>query len=138
MATLRDAAHEEYGMYAHGQAAIVLIEAYAMTGDEKLHEPAQRAIRFIEHAQHERGGWRYQPGQPGDTSVFGWQLMALQSARASGSNLQIDEATLKLANYYLDLVSPRSSAREVSENKERYRQAGVLYRYQPDASRRRP
>ncbi len=128
---LRDETNSEYGMYSHGQAAIVLVEAYAMTGDEKLRDPAQRAIRFIEKAQHERGGWRYQPHQEGDTSVFGWQLMALQSARASGSGLQVDSATLKLADYFLDLVSRRVSPRELRDAKERFRQEGVLYRYQP-------
>ncbi len=122
---------EEYGMYTHGQASIVVIEAYAMTGDEKLRDPAQRAIRFIEKAQHERGGWRYRPGEEGDTSVFGWQLMALQSARSSGSGLQVDDATLKLADYYLDLVSRRTGSREDAEGGDRYRLAGVLYRYQP-------
>ena len=70
------------GMYAHGQGAIVLCEALAMTGDEQLRDPAQRAIDFIENAQHRQGGWRYQPGQPGDTSVLGWHLMAIQSARS--------------------------------------------------------
>lgn len=129
---LRDSQSQEFGMYAHGQAAIVLIEAYAMTGDQKLRDGAQRAIRFIEDAQHERGGWRYQPGQAGDTSVFGWQLMALQSARASGSGLQVDEATLKLADQFLDSVSRRTSPSEVAELKERFRQPGVLYRYQAD------
>lgn len=128
---LRAGLDNEFGMYTHGQAAIVLIEAYAMTGDEKLRDPAQRAIRFIEKAQHERGGWRYLPGQEGDTSVFGWQLMALQSARASGSGLQVSDETLQLADYYLDLVSRRATAREESDLREKYRMAGVLYRYQP-------
>ncbi len=27
------------------------------------------------------GGWRYEPHQPGDTSVTGWQLMALKSGQ---------------------------------------------------------
>jgi hypothetical protein len=127
---LRAGLDNEFGMYTHGQAAIVLIEAYAMTGDEKLRDPAQRAIRFIEKAQHERGGWRYLPGQEGDTSVFGWQLMALQSARASGSGLQVREETLQLADYFLDLVSRRNSDND-GEYREKYRKAGVLYRYQP-------
>lgn len=71
-----------YGrMYAHGQAAIALCEAYALTGDTKLRGPAQRAIDFIVDAQHPAGGWRYAPREPGDTSVVGWQLMALRSAQ---------------------------------------------------------
>jgi hypothetical protein len=93
------------GMYAHGQATIVLCEALAMTGDQKLQEPAQLAINFIEDAQHDQGGWRYQPGQAGDTSVFGWQMMALQSGRAPQLNLDVDDATLKLADYFLDQVA---------------------------------
>ena len=90
------------GMYAHGQGAIVLCEAYAMTGDEMLREPAQRAIDFIVEAQHPAGGWRYRPGEPGDTSVLGWQVMALQSARVAG--IQVPEETLELAGQYLDSV----------------------------------
>ncbi len=79
---LRKGIASDAGMYAHGQASIVLVEALAMSGDERFRQPAQRAIDFIEKAQHQQGGWRYQPGQPGDTSVLGWQLMALQAAPA--------------------------------------------------------
>lgn len=111
------------GMYAHGQCAIVLCEAYALTGDERLRDPAQRAIGFIEEAQHGRGGWRYQPGQAGDTSVFGWQLMALQSARETGA-LRVDPETLRKAEEYLDAAGAALARDPV-------REAGVLYRYQP-------
>lgn len=116
------------GMYAHGQATIVLCEALAMTGDQKFREPAQRAIEFIENAQHERGGWRYHPGDEGDTSVFGWQMMALQSARAPNLSLDVDDSTLKLADYFLDQVSV--SAR--FDNRRRTRLPdGAAYAYQP-------
>jgi hypothetical protein len=68
-------------MYSHGLAAIALCEAYAMSADPRLRRPAQRGVDFIQACQHPRtGGWRYQPGDEGDTSVFGWQLMALKSA----------------------------------------------------------
>jgi hypothetical protein len=97
---LRGESAGQAGMYAHGQGTIVLCEAYAMTRDEVFREPAQKAIDFIVEAQHERGGWRYAPKQPGDTSVVGWQLMALQSARAAG--LSVPEETLKKAQVYLD------------------------------------
>ncbi len=96
-------------MYAHGQAAIVLCEAFATTGDEQLRIPAQKAIDFIVQAQHPAGGWRYQPGQAGDTSVLGWQLMALQSARAA--NLTVPPATLENASHFLDSVSSHDGSR---------------------------
>ncbi|MDP7301841.1 MAG: terpene cyclase/mutase family protein, partial [Pirellulaceae bacterium] len=96
------------GMYAQGQCAIVLCETFFMTGDEELRVPAQRAIDFIVDAQHGAGGWRYQPRQKGDTSVFGWQLMALQSARAA--NLTVPAETLTLASQYLDSVQSSDGA----------------------------
>jgi hypothetical protein len=97
------------GMYAQGQGAIVLCEAFFMTGDEALRVPAQLAIDFIVDAQHGAGGWRYKPREPGDTSVFGWQLMALQSARAA--NLTVPPETLILASHYLDSVQSDDGAR---------------------------
>ena len=87
-------------MYAHGQCTIVLCEALAMTKDKSLYEPCRRAVQFILDAQHEDGGWRYEPGEAGDTSVFGWQLMALQSAKQAG--FRVPEASLRAAAYYLD------------------------------------
>lgn len=99
---LRDSSGRPPEMYAHGQGTIVLCEAYAMEGDEELRVAAQKAVDFIVDAQHVHGGWRYQPGQAGDTSVVGWQLMALQSARAAGLN--VPQETLTLANQFLDRV----------------------------------
>lgn len=97
------------GMYAHGQATIVLCEAFAMTGDENLRGPAQKALDFIVSGQHSAGGWRYQPREPGDTSVLGWQIMALQSGRAA--MLKVPQSTLDLAGNYLDSVQYENGAR---------------------------
>jgi hypothetical protein len=66
-------------MYSHAIASLALCEAYAMTRDSSLQGPAQKALDFIVYAQNESGGWRYEPKQPGDLSVTGWQLMALKS-----------------------------------------------------------
>jgi len=67
-------------MYDHAIATMAVCEAYGMTNDQKLKPVAQAAINFIVKAQHSAGGWRYSPGQPGDTSVTGWQVQALTSA----------------------------------------------------------
>ena len=72
-------------MYCHAMAACALSEAYGMTHDTRLEKPVRRAIAFTVSAQDPRGGgWRYRPGDPGDTSQLGWQLMALKSAALAG------------------------------------------------------
>ncbi len=90
-------------MYAHGLASIALCEAYGMTNDEWLKEPSQKAIDFICFAQDEKGGgWRYKPHEPGDTSIVGWQLMALKSGYMSG--LVVPPLTIHRASLFLDSV----------------------------------
>lgn len=73
-------------MYSHGLATIALCEAYGLTKDEAVGSAATKAIRFIELAQNEvHGGWRYvAKSHDGDTSVLGWQVMALKSAQMAG------------------------------------------------------
>jgi hypothetical protein len=90
------------GMYAQGLAAIALCECYALTADSKLKPAAQRAIDFIKNAQHEGGGWRYKPKEAGDTSVVGWQVMALKSAQLAGLN--VPKETLDGATKFLNSV----------------------------------
>ena len=75
-------------MYSHGLATIALCEAYGLTGDKQVGQRAQMAVDFILNAQNAAdGGWRYNPKDPGDTSVVGWQLMALKSAHMAGLNV---------------------------------------------------
>ena len=90
-------------MYGQGLAAIALGEAYAMTGDKTLRAPAQGAVDFIVYAQDtKRGGWRYTPGEPGDTTVTGWQLMGLQSGRMA--RLDVPLPAIYLTRRFLDSV----------------------------------
>ena len=102
--------HEPGGsMYAHGLVAIVFNEAFAMSKDARLAPYSQGTIWYIEDVQDPvGGGWRYQPRQPGDTSVVGWQVMALKSGKMSG--LDINKRTYKLTNKFLDAVSMNSGA----------------------------
>jgi hypothetical protein len=91
-------------IYCHSMATIALCEAFAITGDERLRAPAQRAVNWLARAQHpQTGGWRYAPGEEGDTSVYGWALMALRSARSAG--LEVPSATWDLAKRWLPRVS---------------------------------
>ena len=74
-----------------------------MTADPTLKGPAQLAVKYIVAAQHSAGGWRYGPGQAGDTSVTGWQIQALKSALLAGLSVPKDVATK--ASQFLDQVS---------------------------------
>ena len=72
-------------MYCHGMASLALSEALAMTGDTRILPYVEKAVQFTVKAQHPiSGGWRYQPGDMGDMSQFGWQVMALKSASLAG------------------------------------------------------
>jgi hypothetical protein len=87
-------------MYSHGLATIALAELYALSHDKQVGGGAQRAVDFIVQAQHpESGGWRYKPGDRGDTSVTGWQIMALKSAQIAG--LEVPSRTIELAHRWL-------------------------------------
>ena len=99
---LRGSKHQ-HAMYCHGIAAIALCEAYALTEDPELKEPAIAAIQFILAAQHDAGGWRYQPRQAGDLSVTGWQMMALHSASMAG--IEVPDEAFEKAKRFLDAVS---------------------------------
>jgi hypothetical protein len=87
-------------MYSHGLATIAMCEAYGLTQDPNLKRCAQRAIDYVVFAQHEGGGWRYGPKQKGDTSVTGWEIMALKTAQMAGLN--VPARTMKKAQDYLD------------------------------------
>jgi hypothetical protein len=76
-------------MYNQAIATLCLAEAYAMSKDPKLHEPLVRAVGYIYQAQQKSGGWDYTEFRTdrNDTSVTGWQVMALKSAHAAGFNV---------------------------------------------------
>jgi hypothetical protein len=89
------------GMYAHGLASIAICEAYGLSADQGLKASAQKAIDFIVAAQDpSSGGWRYSPRSGGDTSVVGWQLMAIKSAQMAG--LKVPNPTLVGAEKWLN------------------------------------
>ncbi len=89
--------------YSHGIATIALAEAYGMTRDSMLREPTEKALQFIIDSQHPQlGGWRYEPRTESDTSVSGWQLMALKSGGMAG--FTIPPAAYQRVTGWLDSV----------------------------------
>jgi hypothetical protein len=98
---------EQHAMYAHAQATIALCEAYGLTKDPLLEEPARRALAYAIAAQMPDGGWRYNPPRPdqenrGDMSVTGWYLMALKSGEMAG--LPVPAAAYGKLSGFLDAV----------------------------------
>lgn len=83
-------------MYGHGFATLFLAEVYGMTGDERVKEKLQKAIKLIQKSQNDQGGWRYQPAPvDADISVTICQIMALRAARDAGIKVEkevIDKA----------------------------------------------
>jgi hypothetical protein len=99
-------------MYTHAIATMAVCEAYGMTRDKPFLLPAcQAAINYIQAAQGTDGGWRYQPLAPaGDTSVVGWQIQALQSAKLS-KDIVVKDDVIRNAEKFLDKVSSGGSRR---------------------------
>jgi len=90
-----------YEIYASGLGTLAMAEAYGMTKDERL-KPAAR-----------RRGLRPQEAEPlrrlADsclyTSVTGWMVMALKSAKIAG--LKVDSVGFQGATKWLDDVTDR-------------------------------
>jgi hypothetical protein len=105
-ATPRGGDLSEGTMYGHGVATLALAEALGMTGDRMLVPYVRDAVRFIETAQDMHGGgWRYLPGQAGDTTVTAWQLAALKSAALAGA--AVPSPTIDGICRFLDRVGVR-------------------------------
>lgn len=93
-------------MYGHGVATLALAEALGMTRDDALARPLADAVRFIVTAQDlHGGGWRYLPGQAGDTTVTAWQFAGLKSAALAG--VAVPSPTIDGVSRFLDRVQAR-------------------------------
>jgi hypothetical protein len=105
-------------MYCHSMATFALAEAQAVSGDRRLQPAVVKAVNYSVRAQNAAtGGWRYRPGDTGDTSQLGWQIMALASARRAG--IDVPDQTWQRIERFLRSVRRGS--------------AGGLASYRPDS-----
>lgn len=87
-------------MYGHGFATLFLAEIFGMTGDDRVKEKLQKAVRLIERTQNNEGGWRYMPVPfDADISVTICQVMALRAARDAG--IKVDPEVIKKSIEYV-------------------------------------
>jgi len=73
-------------IYDHAIGALALCEAYYFSRSPLIKGTAQKAINFIFQARNPYGAWRYDqpPVGDSDTSVTGWMVFALTSAKDAG------------------------------------------------------
>jgi len=90
--------------YSHSIATLAMVEAFGLTGSPLLKRSAQRAVDFVHTCQNPYLAWRYgvRPGD-NDTSVTGWMIMALKSAKMVG--LRVDPATFDGTKAWLNKVT---------------------------------
>ena len=101
---LRGDAGTYAGMYCHAMASLAVAEATVLTGDPELKQSLRRAVAYTLAAQDNKtGGWRYYPGDAGDTSQLGWQILLLKSAGAAG--IKMPRKTRERAIRFLRSVS---------------------------------
>ncbi|MCK6449166.1 MAG: hypothetical protein L6Q99_22445 [Planctomycetes bacterium] len=116
--------------YGHGIATYALSECYALTGDETLRAPLERAVAHVLANQNRRrdprlfGGWSYYyaDGRVFDrwprTAITVWQVMALESARLAG--LDVPRSVFDDARTFLENArDPREDWYRYSHDPER-------------------
>jgi hypothetical protein len=99
------------GMYCHAMATLALCEAYALTSDERLRGTCERAVAFLVRARARDGmAWRYAPGAPaGDTSILGWVVMGLKSAKEVGIAIPGEPAVRRGTLLWLEKIATGDS-----------------------------
>ncbi|MFC1479310.1 prenyltransferase/squalene oxidase repeat-containing protein [Planctomycetota bacterium] len=74
--------------YCHSITTMAVAEAYGMTKTPLLKDVAQKAVNVLQSRQNEYAGWDYmKPTGRNDTSVTGWAIMAMKSAKSSGLDI---------------------------------------------------
>ncbi|HUR29386.1 MAG TPA: prenyltransferase/squalene oxidase repeat-containing protein [Planctomycetota bacterium] len=98
-------------MYDHAIATLAMCETYYFSRNPLLKHSAQDAIDFISRSRNPYSAWRYSSPAEGenDTSVTGWCVFAMASAREGG--LEIDEEGFVGAKAWIDRVTDPATGR---------------------------
>ncbi len=85
-------------MYGQTVSAVALCEAFAMTKDPALADPARKAVDFV--LNRAASG---HPASDRDTSVLGWLVFTVESARRAG--FEVPQATFDAARKWLSTIT---------------------------------
>ncbi len=94
-----------FQVYDHCIGTLALAEAYGMSKDEALRAPAQKGVDNLLRLQEPYGAWKHTAAK--STSVTGWAVMAMKSARIAG--LRVEGAAFQGVTNWLDKVTVPSS-----------------------------
>ena len=103
-------------MYCHALCTLAMAEAYGMTHSPLLRRSVEKGLEFLYKAQNPNPSgsgklaWRYtvQPGD-NDTSVTGWAVLALKSAKMAG--FDVPEEVLGGARIWVDQMTDPNTGR---------------------------
>ncbi len=95
---------DRHFVYSHATCALAMAEAYGLTGSPLFKQSAQMGIDFVIKCQNPYLAWRYgvRPGD-NDTSVSGWMMMSLKSAKLAG--LRVPQEGFDGLKAWLDKVT---------------------------------
>ena len=113
-------------LYGYGITALVMAEAFGMTGDPDLERYVNALSVFLARHQHPLGGWRYELGQPGDITVTGWQVVALKSSQLAGAPVHSD--IFRQVDHFLNSLTPPAFSRRQRQAQVVANQAGGINR----------
>ena len=96
--------------YNHVTAALAMTEAYGLTGSRLFEDSAQRGVDFVQKAQNPYLAWRYgiRDGD-NDTSVTGWAVMTLKSAKLA--DLDVDDTSFRGAVAWIEKMTDPATGR---------------------------
>lgn len=96
-----------YQMYCDAICTLAVAECYALTKDEVLRKPLERALAHLARAQQPEGGWDYTSAQThrNDSSITGWCVMAVKAAQAAGIDTPLD-MRLRLIRHFDRATEP--------------------------------
>lgn len=101
--------------YEAGISTMAMAELYGMSGTGDLKLAAQKAVDYAVRTQYSAGGWGYSPnGDRNDTSVAGWWIMGLKSAKVA--DLKVPGKTMSSALKYLRAATDKNGRVSYSSN----------------------